>query len=230
MGPPLLVLLIEDELPIRRFLRPAMEANSYRLIEAGTGKEGLLAATEHKPDVIVLDLGLPDMDGLAVIQALREWSSVPIVILSARGQEQDKIAGLDAGADDYVAKPFSVGELMARIRVAARHAAQPHGEEETTVVAGTLRIDLAHRQVWRKDEEVRLTPIEYKLLTMLVRHAGLVLTQRQLLKEVWGPEYADQAHYLRIFVHQLRHKLEENPSHPRHLITEAGVGYRFKLD
>ncbi len=230
-GTPLLVLLIEDELPIRRFLRPAMEANGCRLLEAGTGKEGLLAAAERKPDVIVLDLGLPDMDGLAVIRALREWSAVPIIILSARGQEQDKIAGLDAGADDYVAKPFSVGELMARIRVAARHAAQPSAEEpETTVVAGNLRIDRLHRQVWRGDEEVRLTPIEYKLLTTLVRHAGLVLTQRQLLKEVWGPEYADQAHYLRIFVHQLRHKLEDNPSRPRHLITEAGIGYRFKLE
>ena len=230
-GVPATVLVIEDETPIRRFLRPSLEAEGYRLIEAASGKEGLLQASQHSPDAIVLDLGLPDMDGLAVIRQLRDWTTVPIIILSARGEERDKIAGLDAGADDYVAKPFSVGELMARIRVALRHAAQgPPEDRPSTVEAGDIAIDLLRREVRRKGEEVRLTPIEYKLLTALVRHAGLVLTHRQLLKEVWGPGHGAESHYLRIFIHQLRHKLEENPSRPRHLITEAGVGYRFRLE
>jgi two-component system KDP operon response regulator KdpE len=230
-GQPTTVLVIEDETPIRRFLRPSLEAEGCRLVEAADGKSGLLEASQCSPDVIVLDLGLPDMDGLDVIRQLREWTKVPILILSARGQEQDKIAGLDAGADDYVAKPFSVGELMARIRVALRHAAQTQAEDHpSTVVTGDIAIDLLRREVRRKGEEVKLTPIEYKLLTTLVRHAGLVLTHRQILKEVWGPGHGAESHYLRIFVHQLRHKLEENPSRPRHLITETGVGYRFKLD
>ena len=225
------VLVIEDETAIRRFLRPSLEAEGFRLIEAADGKTGLLEASQRSPDVIVLDLGLPDMDGLEVIRQLREWTAAPIVILSARGQERDKIAGLDAGADDYVAKPFSVGELMARIRVALRHAAQGQADEHPSpVVVGDVTIDLLRREVRRAGREVRLTPIEYKLLTTLVRHAGLVLTHRQLLKEVWGPGHSDESHYLRVFIHQLRHKLEENPSRPRHLITEAGVGYRFRLE
>jgi two-component system KDP operon response regulator KdpE len=225
------ILVIEDEQSIRRFIRPSLEAEGYKPIEAAAGKEGLLSASQHPPDVIVLDLGLPDMDGLEVIRALREWTAVPIIILSARGQETDKIAALDAGADDYVAKPFAVGELMARIRVALRHAAQLRpGGNPSAVVAGDLTIDLLRREVRRKGQEVRLTPIEYKLLTTLVRHAGLVLTHRQILREVWGPGYGNESHYLRIFIHQLRHKLEENPSHPRHLITEAGVGYRFRVE
>ena len=228
---PTTILVIEDEQSIRRFIRPSLEAEGYKLIEATGGKDGLLAASQHPPDVVVLDLGLPDMDGLEVIRALREWTAVPIVILSARGQESDKIAALDAGADDYVAKPFAVGELMARIRVAFRHATQSQpGGKPSTVVAGDITIDLLRREVRRKGEEVRLTPIEYKLLTTMVRHAGLVLTHSQILREVWGPGYGNESHYLRIFVHQLRHKLEENPSHPRHLITEAGVGYRFRLE
>ncbi|HVP12027.1 MAG TPA: response regulator [Phycisphaerae bacterium] len=228
---PSTILVIEDEQSIRRFIRPSMEAEGWQLIEAATGKEGLLAASQRPPDVIVLDLGLPDMDGLEVIRRLREWTAVPIIILSARGQESDKIAGLDAGADDYVAKPFAVGELMARIRVALRHAAQSQpGAETSTIVAGDITIDLLRREVRRKGKDVRLTPIEYKLLATLVRHAGLVLTHRQILNEVWGPGYGNESHYLRIFIHQLRHKLEENPSHPRHLITEAGVGYRFRLE
>jgi two-component system, OmpR family, KDP operon response regulator KdpE len=228
---PITVLVIEDEQSIRRFIRPSLEAEGYQLIEAANGKEGLLQASQHPPSVIVLDLGLPDMDGLDVIRRLREWTNVPIVILSARGQENYKIAALDAGADDYVAKPFAVGELMARIRVALRHAAQSQpGADQSAVIAGDVTIDLLRREVRRKGEEVRLTPIEYKLLAMLVRHAGLVLTHRQILKEVWGPGYGNESHYLRIFVHQLRHKLEENPSNPRHLITEAGVGYRFRLE
>jgi two-component system, OmpR family, KDP operon response regulator KdpE len=228
---PTTVLIIEDEQSIRRFIRPSLEAEGYQLVEAANGKEGMLQASQHPPDVIVLDLGLPDMDGLEVIRRLREWTSVPIIILSARGQESDKIAGLDAGADDYVAKPFAVGELMARIRVAVRHAAQSQpGADQSAVMAGDITIDLLRREVRRNGAEVRLTPIEYKLLATLIRHAGLVLTHRQILTEVWGPGYGNESHYLRIFIHQLRHKLEANPSNPRHLITEAGVGYRFRLE
>ena len=225
------VLIIEDELPIRRFLRPAMEAAEWRLIEAENGKAGILEASQSRPDVIILDLGLPDLDGLEVIQRIREWSQVPIVILSARGQEQDKVKALDAGADDYVQKPFSVSELLARIRVALRRATgagQPGAE--TTIVAGEVTIDLVHRQVTRGGREVHLTPIEYKLLTTLARNAGLVMTHRQLLKEVWGPGHGEESQYLRIYVRQLRQKLEANPTHPRHLLTEVGVGYRFRTE
>lgn len=225
------VLVIEDEQPIRRFLRPAVEAAGWRLVEAGTAAAGILEATQSRPDVIVLDLGLPDQPGTEVIKRVREWSRVPIVVLSAQGQEQTKVAALDAGADDYVQKPFSVTELMARLRVALRHAAvasQPAGEG--TIVAGDLVIDLARRIVTRKDVEAHLTPIEYKLLTVLAQHAGLVVTHRQLLREVWGPGHAEESHYLRIFMRQLRQKLEENPADPRHLVTEVGVGYRFKPD
>jgi two-component system KDP operon response regulator KdpE len=225
------ILVIEDELPIRRFLRPAVEGAGYRLIEAQTGAEGLLQATQANPDVVILDLGLPDMDGLEVIRRLREWFQRPIVILSARGQETDKVKALDAGADDYVQKPFSVGELMARLRVALRHSAPGGSQADTTnVIAGNLTIDLARREVRRGGERVHLTPLEYKLLATLVQHAGLVLTHRQLLKEVWGPGHAEESHYLRLFMHQLRQKLEDNPARPKHLITEAGVGYRFRIE
>jgi two-component system KDP operon response regulator KdpE len=229
--PPATVLVIEDELPIRRFLRPAIEAAGWRLVESPTAAGGILEATQARPDVIVLDLGLPDADGVEVIRRVREWSAVPIIVLSARGQEADKVAALDAGADDYVQKPFNVAELMARIRVALRHAAsvgQP--ATDSAVVAGDIRIDLARRIVTRGEAEVHLTPIEYKLLTTLARHAGLVMTHRQLLKEVWGPGHADEAHYLRIFIRQLRQKLEQDPNQPRHLLTEIGVGYRFRTD
>jgi two-component system, OmpR family, KDP operon response regulator KdpE len=222
------ILVIEDELPIRRFLRPAIEAAGWRLVEAATAAAGLLEATQARPDVIILDLGLPDLDGIEVIRRVREWSAMPIIILSARGQDADKVAALDAGADDYVQKPFNVTELMARVRVALRHAAglaQPSGE--STIVAGDITIDLARRVVTRGGAEVHLTPIEYKLLAALARHAGLVITHRQLLKEVWGPGHAEESHYLRIFVRQLRRKLEENPTQPQHLLTELGVGYRF---
>ncbi len=228
---PATVLIIEDEPQIRRFIRPAVASAGYKLVEADSGKEGLLEATQHNPDVIILDLGLPDMDGLEVIRRLRDWCHRPIVILSARGQENDKVNALDAGADDYVQKPFSVGELMARIRVALRRAAGAAGDSESAVInAGDLTIDLARREVRRGDQLVHLTPLEYKLLAALVKHAGLVLTQQQLLKEVWGPGHAEESHYLRLFVHQLRHKLEANPSRPRHLITESGVGYRFRIE
>jgi len=228
---PVTILVIEDEVPIRRFLRPAMEAAGWRLVEAGDGTRGILESTQSRPDVILVDLGLPDRDGVEVIQRIREWSPVPIIVLSARGLDGDKVSALDAGADDYVQKPFSVGELMARIRVALRHSAslaQP--QPSSTIVAGDLCIDLTRRLVTRRGQEVHLTPIEYSLLTTLARHSGLVMTHRQLLKEVWGPGHAEEHHYLRIFVRQLRQKLEDNPANPRYLITELGVGYRFRID
>jgi len=228
---PATVLVVEDEQPIRRFLRPTIEAEGYKLIEATTGRDAILQASQTPPDVVILDLGLPDMDGLNVIQRLREWYCGPIIILSARGQESDKVKALDAGADDYVQKPFSVRELMARIRVALRHALAVAGETDSaTVTAGEMTIDLARREVHRGGQLVHLTPLEFKLLATLVKHAGLVLTHRQLLKEVWGPGHAEQSHYLRLFMHQLRQKLEENPAQPRYLITEAGVGYRFRTE
>ncbi len=224
---PLSVLLVEDELPIRRFLRPAVEAAGWRLIEAETGRAGILEASQCRPDVIILDLGLPDMDGIQVVQRVREWSPVPIIILSARGQEKDKIGALDAGADDYVQKPFSVGELIARIRVALRHAATQAQPSNLVIAAGDIVIDLARRTVTRNGGTVHLTPLEYKLLTTLARHAGLVMTHRQLLREVWGPGHAEDSTYLRMFVRQLRQKLEVEPAQPKYLLTEVGVGYRL---
>jgi two-component system KDP operon response regulator KdpE len=225
------VLVIEDELQMRRFLRSALEGHGYRVIEVGTAREGLAQAAGRNPDIILLDLGLPDGDGLDVTRHLREWAATPIVVLSARGLEQDKIRALDAGADDYLTKPFGVGELLARIRVALRHAATPPGEAPDPVfVQGQLKVDLARRQVFIGDGEVHLTPTEYKLLTLLVRHAGKVITQRQALKEVWGPNYVSQTHYLRVYMAQLRHKLERDPTRPRLLLTEPGVGYRLKTD
>jgi two-component system KDP operon response regulator KdpE len=225
------ILAVEDEVQIRRFLRPAIESAGYNLVEAETGGDALLQATQCNPDVVILDLGLPDMDGLDVIRRLREWYRRPIIILSARDRENDKVNALDAGADDYVQKPFSVGELMARLRVALRHSTTLSTDRDsTTTVAGDLVIDLTRREVRRGGEVVHLTPLEYKLLAALVKHSGLVLTHRQLLKEVWGPGHAEEAHYLRLFVHQLRQKLEDNPTRPQYLITEAGVGYRFRAD
>jgi two-component system KDP operon response regulator KdpE len=230
-GTPAKVLVVEDEQPIRRFLRPAIESAGWRLIEADTAANGILEATQSLPDVIILDLGLPDQHGIEVIRRVREWSKVPIVVLSAHGQEQEKVAALDAGADDYVQKPFNVAELMARLRVAHRHSATQAGSEvQGTLVAGDIAIDFARRLVTRKGLEVHLTPIEYKLLTTLAQHAGLVMTHRQLLREVWGPGHAEESHYLRIFMRQLRQKLEENPANPSFLVTEVGVGYRFKSD
>jgi two-component system KDP operon response regulator KdpE len=224
-----LVLLIEDEPQMRRFLRTALGANDYRLVEAETAKEGLAQAAARNPDVILLDLGLPDRDGLEVARELREWSPTPIIVLSARGREEDKVRALDLGADDYLTKPFGVDELLARIRVALRHAAMPPGTApEPVFEAGELRVDLAARRVWRGDEEIHLTPTEYKLLTTLVRHAGKVLTHRQLLKEVWGANYANQSHYVRVYMAQLRQKIEADPARPRLLLTEPGVGYRLR--
>ena len=225
------VLVIEDEPQMRRFLRSALEGHGYRVVEVGTAREGLAQAAGRNPDVILLDLGLPDGDGLDVTRRLREWAATPIIVLSARGFEQDKVRALDAGADDYLTKPFAVGELLARIRVALRHAAIPAGAPvDPMFVQGELKVDLARRQVFMGAEEVHLTPTEYKLLTLLVRHAGKVITQRQALKEVWGPNYASQTHYLRVYMAQLRHKLERDPARPRLLLTEPGVGYRLKTD
>lgn len=226
-----LILIIEDEPPIRRFLRAALTANGYRLVESATAAEGLRQAATVNPDLIILDLGLPDLDGLAVTSRLREWSRTPIVVLSARGQEHDKIAALDAGADDYLTKPFGVGELLARMRAALRHAAQAQGAEPLqSFSAGGLLVDLAQRQVSRDGLQIHLTPIEYKLLVTLVQHAGKVVTHHQLLEAVWGKGYAEETHYLRIYMGHLRRKLELEPARPRHLRTEPGVGYRLVGD
>ncbi len=226
-----LILLIEDEPQMRRFLRITLQSHGYRLVEAETGQEGLMQATTRNPDVVLLDLGLPDLDGLEVTRRLREWSETPVIVISAREQERDKVNALDAGADDYLTKPFSAGELMARIRVALRHAAGMRaGEKEPVFVLQNLRIDLSMRQVFVDEREIHLTPIEYKLLITLARHAGKVITHRQLLKEVWGPAHVDEVQYLRVYMTQLRHKLETDPTRPRFLLNEPGVGYRLKYE
>ena len=226
-----LVLVIEDEPQIRRFLRATLTTHGYHLIEAVNAQEGLACAATYNPALIILDLGLPDLDELDVTRQVREWSDVPIVVLSARGQEQDKIAALDAGADDYLTKPFGVGELLARMRVALRHAQQAvDASEEPLFAVGDLQVDLARRQVTVAGEEVHLTPIEYNLLKTLVQHAGKVVTQTQLLKEVWGPAYSAESHYLRVYMSQLRRKIEIDPARPRYLLTEPGVGYRLKIE
>jgi len=224
-----LVLVIEDEAPIRCFLRAFLESQGFRFLEADTGEEGLGMAASHRPEVILLDLGLPGMDGLDVIRRIRQWTGTPILVISARGKEQDKIEALDAGADDYLIKPFSVGELAARMRVALRHAVSTGQDRPEPVFAtGALNVDLAARRVRLAGAEVHLTPIEFKLLAFLVRHAGKVVTHRQLLKEVWGSTREDQAHYPRLYVHQLRHKIEPDPARPRFLRTETGIGYRLE--
>jgi len=223
------VLVIEDEVPIRRFLKAALEGQGFKLLEARTGTQGLSLAASHNPDIILLDLGLPDVDGLEVIKGVRAWTRTPIIIISARGQDADKIAGLDAGADDYLTKPFSVEELAARMRVAIRHLSQsPLAKEEPVFQTGELKVDLARRLVWVAGEEVHLTPIEFKLLAALVRHSGKVVTQGQLLRQVWGQAAEEQAHYLRNYIHMLRHKLEADPARPVYLRTDPGVGYRLK--
>jgi two-component system KDP operon response regulator KdpE len=228
---PTTVLIIEDEAPIRHFLNTTLSTQGFHVWEATTGKDGLAQAAARTPDLIVLDLGLPDVNGFEVTRQLRVWTSIPIIVLSARNQEHDKVAALDAGADDYVTKPFGVGELLARIRVALRHAVPSDDRPSDPVfTSGNLRVDLDRRMVWIGSREVHMTPVEYKLLAALVRHAGKVLTHRQLLQEVWGPHHTEDAHYVRIYVRQLRNKLEPNPAHPRFLITETGVGYRLRAD
>ncbi|MFA6545114.1 MAG: response regulator [Limisphaerales bacterium] len=218
-------LVIDDEPQIRRLLRLTLEAHGYRVFEAATGQEGLLEAAQRRPEVVLLDLGLPDLDGVEVLKRLREWSHVPVLVLSVRDREDDKIAALDAGADDYVTKPFASGELLARLRVAQRRA-RP-GPEEAVFRSGEVEVDLARRVVLRKGREVKLTATEYALLALLVRHAGRVLTHRQLLKEVWGPNAVEHTHYLRVYVAHLREKLEADPAKPELIRTEPGVGYRL---
>lgn len=220
------VLVIEDEPQIRRFLRTSLDAHGFEVIEAETGAHGLTEAARRRPECLILDLGLPDIDGVEVIRRFREWSSVPVIVLSARSQEQEKIAALDAGADDYVTKPFGVGELLARLRVALRHAATVDNGS-TVFEADPVRVDLSARRVTVSGRDVHLTPTEYRLLTTLVKHAGKVLTQRFLLKEVWGPAYVERPHYLRIQMANLRQKLEADPAQPKLLLTETGVGYRL---
>jgi len=225
------VFLLEDDLSMRGFLRSLLASHGYRLTEAGTVAEGIAQIAAAAPDLILLDFGLPDGDGVELTRRLREWSQTPIIVLSARGQESDKIHALDAGADDYLTKPFSVGELLARMRVALRHAQQAGQPAESPEwVLGDARVDLARRQVFRGGIEVHLTPTEYQLLALLIQHAGQVVTHRQLLTKVWGPHFAGQTHYLRVYMAQLRHKLEADPARPRYLRTETGVGYRLKID
>lgn len=222
------VLVIEDEPEIRKFLRAALVSHDFKPSFAESAKEGLKLITSHPPEIIILDLGLPDMDGLEVIKTVREWSAVPIIVLSARGQEEDKVNALELGADDYLTKPFGVPELLARLKVALRHARQLPAITSSLFVVGDMSMDLEKRVVKVKDEEVHLTPTEYKLLAVLVKHAGKVLTQQQLLKEVWGKHSTENSHYLRVYAQHLRQKLGDDPMRPRYLITEAGVGYRFR--
>jgi two-component system KDP operon response regulator KdpE len=226
---PAVVLLIEDDVSMRRFLRTALRAHAWRVIEAATAREGLAQAAGRNPDVILLDLGLPDGDGLDVAPRLRRSTRAPIIVISARGREQDKVAALDLGADDYLTKPFGVPELLARMRVALRHASRPADAPEAPVFeAGQVRVDLVRRRVYRAGDEIHLTPTEYRLLATMIRHAGRVATHRQLLEEVWGANYVGQTHYLRVYMAQLRHKLEPDPARPRLLATEPGVGYRLR--
>jgi len=222
------VLIVEDEKEIRRFLRTALEAEGLRVHEADTLQRGLIEAATRKPDMVILDLGLPDGDGLTFIRDFRQWSHTPIVVLSARSEEEDKIAALDAGADDYLSKPFGIGELQARLRVALRrHGSQQH--PDPVFRFSDSEVDLASRRITRGGAEVHLTPIEFRLLAVLLNNHGKVLTQRQLLSQVWGPNAVEHSHYLRIYMAHLRQKLEEDPARPRHLLTETGVGYRFMM-
>lgn len=221
------ILVIEDSLSIRRFMKTSLLNQGYHYIEASDGQDGLKLAQENKPDVILLDLGLPDMDGLEVIRHLRSWTSIPIIILSARDQEQDKIKALDIGADDYLTKPFSVNELSARLRVAFRHAEYIHEVETPILEIGDLKIDLIERKVWTDKKKITLSPIQFAILATLARKANRIVTHAQLLQEVWGENHIEDIDYLRIYIHQLRHKIEQNPTHPKYLKTEPGIGYRL---
>jgi two-component system KDP operon response regulator KdpE len=223
------VLIIEDEKQIRRFVRAALEEENCQVTEAQTIAQGLIEAGQSKPDLIILDLGLPDGDGLALIRDLRSWSDVPVLILSARTQEIEKIAALDAGADDYLSKPFNVGELRARVRAMLRRRARTGEQTSPLVEFGAISVDLSRRLVTRQSQPVHLTPLEYRLLSALLSQPGKVLTQRNLLHNIWGPTYIDSSHYLRVYVGHLRQKLEDDPAQPKHFLTETGVGYRFQL-
>ncbi len=227
-SPPVVVLVVDDEAPIRKFLRVGLEGQGYQPVEAATGQDGITQAATRAPDLVLLDLGLPDIDGFEVVRRVREWSTTPIIVLTARGREGDKVRALDLGVDDYVTKPFSMPELLARMRAALRRRAQLEAGEVTGIIeVGPLRVDLPRRRVTLGGAEVQLTPIEYRLLTTLARQAGRVLTHESLLREVWGPSHTTQHHYLRVYMAQLRHKIESDPARPRLLLTEVGVGYRM---
>lgn len=221
------ILVIEDELSIRRFLKTSIVSQDHQFLEAKTGQEGLEMVRDNNPDVILLDLGLPDMDGINVIRNLRTWTSIPIIILSARDQESDKVKALDAGADDYLSKPFSVIELHARIRVALRHAQKTAEKEMPTFQFGDFLVNLIHREIWCNEERIQLTPIQYDILAILVRRINKIVTHKELLRIVWGENHTQDVEYLRIYIHQLRHKLEKNPAKPQYLKTEPGIGYRL---
>ncbi len=219
------VLVIDDEPQMRRLLRVALEGNGYRVFDAATGNAGLIEAAQRPPDLILLDLGLPDLDGVSVLKRLREWSQTPVIVLSVRDRELDKISALDAGADDYVTKPFSTGELLARLRAALRHSQPQSGD--AVIRTGDIEIDLASRVVRKAGQEVKLTPIEYSLLRLLASHLGKVLTHRQILSAIWGPRAGEQTHYLRVHIAHLRDKIERDSTQPELILTEPGVGYRF---
>jgi two-component system KDP operon response regulator KdpE len=222
------VLIVDDERAIRRFLQVSLSANGHTVFEASNGQEALQLVIAHRPDLIILDLGLPDLDGIEVVRRLREWTQTPIIILSVREHESDKIAALDAGADDYLTKPFSVGELMARLRVALRHAVHPN--DTPVFTTAELTVDLARRVVTLRGQEIQLTPTEYDLLKLLVTHAGKVLTHHQLLRQVWGIGYEDETHLLRVNISNLRRKIEADPARPAYILTEPGVGYRLRVE
>ncbi|HTV48658.1 MAG TPA: response regulator, partial [Phycisphaerae bacterium] len=222
-----LVLIVEDEPAIHKFLKISLQTQGCRLISSMTGGDGLLQAASHTPDVVILDLGLPDMDGIDFVRRFREWSQTPIVIISARGREQDKVAALDAGADDYLTKPFSVGELQARLRALLRRRAAIGAGDSPVFTIGELTVDLALRQVKLGEKQIRLTPNEYRILSFLIQHAGRVVTHQQLLKQIWGPDSEHEKHYLRVYINQLRQKIEPSPEQPRFILTEPGVGYRL---
>ena len=222
------ILVVEDEPEIRQFLRSSLRAEGYRVVESPNGRRAELDAGMHKPDLAIVDLGLPDFDGIEVIRRIREWSPMPIIVLSARIQERSKINALDTGADDYITKPFGVGELLARVRVALRHAARPPSGSE--LVLGNFKVNFEKRRAGKDGAEVHLTAIEFRLLACLAKHLGMVVTHRQLLQEVWGPTHAEDTHYLRVYMKQLREKLEPDPVRPRYLLTETGLGYRLVAD
>lgn len=224
------VLVVDDEPQLRRLLRTTFTAEGFRVFEAENARRALIEAASHKPDLVILDLGLPDADGHVVVRGIREWSSLPIVVLSARVDEHKKIAALDAGADDYVTKPFAIGELLARVRAALRRAAQPPGDQIGPIKLGAVAIDLARRHATRDGAPLHFTPIEYRLLGALAQQRDMVATQRRLLREVWGPEHVDDPHYLRVYMKQLRQKIEPDPARPQYLLTETGVGYRLRTD
>jgi two-component system KDP operon response regulator KdpE len=222
------IVIIEDDAPIRRFLRSTLEAENFAVFDVGSGHEGLQLLATRKPELLILDLGLPDMDGVDVIRDLRAWSQIPAIVLSARSEEYAKVAALDAGADDYLVKPFGTAELLARVRAALRRQRRDH-QGEAVFLCGDIRMDMAARLVWKGETLVHLTPREYRLFTTLATQAGKVLTHRYLLREVWGPAAVEHSHYLRIYMAQLRQKLENDPARPCHLLTETGVGYRLQI-